>query len=61
MAKYKLTWKDLTWRDFKIYFFSLFKAFIPKTKIRNLDELEEFYTIQISLGYSSNTLWLFKN
>jgi hypothetical protein len=42
MAKYKLTWKDLSWRDFKIYFFALFKAFIPKTKIRNLDELENF-------------------
>ena len=42
MAKYKLTWKDLTWRDFKIYIFSLFKAFIPKTKISNLDELEDF-------------------
>ncbi len=42
MAKYKLTWKDLTWRDFKIYLFSLFKAFIPKTKISNLDELEDF-------------------
>ena len=42
MAKYKLTWKDLTWKDFKIYLFSLFKAFIPKTKITNLDELEDF-------------------
>ena len=42
MAKYKLTWRDLTWKDFKIYFFSLFKAFIPKTKISNLDELEDF-------------------
>ena len=42
MPKYKLTWKDLTWKDFKIYFFSLFKAFIPKTKISNLDELEDF-------------------
>ena len=42
MAKYKLTWKDLTWKDFKIYLFSLFKAFIPKTKISNLDELEGF-------------------
>ena len=42
MAKYKLTWKDLSWRDFKIYLFSLFKAFIPKTKIGNLDELEDF-------------------
>ena len=42
MSKYKLTWKDLTWRDFKIYLFALFKAFIPKTKINNLDELEDF-------------------
>ena len=42
MAKYKLTWRDLSWRDFKIYFFSLFKAFIPKAKISNLDELEDF-------------------
>ena len=42
MAKYKLTWKDLSWGDFKIYLFSLFKAFIPKTKISNLDELEDF-------------------
>ena len=42
MAKYKLTWKDLSLRDFKIYLFSLFKAFIPKTKIANLDELEDF-------------------
>ena len=42
MAKYKLTWKDLSWSDFKIYFFSLFKAFIPKKKISNLNELENF-------------------
>ena len=42
MKKYKLTWKDLSINDFKVYFFSLFKAFIPKSKIKNLDELEEF-------------------
>ncbi len=42
MGKYKLTWKDLTWHDFKIYFLSLFKAFIPRKKIKNLDELENF-------------------
>ena len=42
MAKYKLTWKDLTLRDFKIYLFAMFKAFIPKKKIKNLDHLEEF-------------------
>ena len=42
MGKYKLTWRDLTLRDFKIYLFALFKAFIPKKKIKNLDDLEEF-------------------
>ena len=42
MAKYKLTWKDLSWNDFKIYLFALFKAFLPKKKIGNLDELETF-------------------
>ena len=42
MAKYKLTWRDLSWNDFKVYLFALFKAFVPKKKINNLDELEEF-------------------
>ncbi|MBD1159321.1 esterase [Pelagibacterales bacterium SAG-MED19] len=42
MAKYKLTWKDLSWNDFKIYLFALFKAFVPKKKLTNLDELESF-------------------
>ena len=42
MGKYKLTWKDLTLNDFKIYLFALFKAFIPKKKIKSLDELENF-------------------
>ena len=42
MSKYKLTWKDLSWSDFKIYLFALFKAFIPKSKISNLDDLENF-------------------
>ena len=42
MDKKKLSWKDLSLSDFKVYFFSLFKAFIPKSKIKTLDELEEF-------------------
>ena len=42
MKNKKLTWKDLSLSDFKIYFFSLFKAFIPKKKIKNFDELEKF-------------------
>tara|TARA_Y100001958_G_C21144189_1_gene482041 strand:+ start:88 stop:711 length:624 start_codon:yes stop_codon:yes gene_type:complete len=42
MAKYKLTWKDLSWKDFKIYLFAMFKAFLPKSKISSLDDLENF-------------------
>ena len=42
MQKYKLSWKDLSFKDFKVYLFALFKAFIPKKKIKNLDELEHF-------------------
>ena len=42
MQKYKLSWRDLSFKDFKVYLFGLFKAFIPKKKIKNLDELETF-------------------
>tara|TARA_B100000282_G_scaffold281458_1_gene243432 strand:- start:9 stop:632 length:624 start_codon:yes stop_codon:yes gene_type:complete len=42
MTKKNFTWKDLSLSDFKVYFFSLFKAFIPKKKIRNLNDLENF-------------------
>ena len=42
MQKYKLSLKDLSFKDFRIYLFALFKAFIPKKKIKNLDELENF-------------------
>ena len=42
MGKYKLTWRDLTWHDFKTYLFAMFKAFVPKGKITNLDQLENF-------------------
>ena len=42
MAKYNLTWRDLTLSDVKTYIFALFKAFIPKKKLSNLDELESF-------------------
>ena len=42
MGKYKLTWKDLKLEDFKTYLFAMFKAFIPKKKIKTLDELEQF-------------------
>ena len=42
MQKYKLSWKDISLKDFKNYLFALFKAFIPKKKIKNLNELENF-------------------
>jgi len=42
MQKYKLSLKDLSFKDFKVYLFALFKAFIPKKKIKKLDELENF-------------------
>ena len=42
MAKNKYTWKDLSLSDFKIYILSLFKAFVPKKKIKNFYDLEEF-------------------
>ena len=42
MGKYKLTWRDLSWNDFKVYLFAMFKAFVPKGKITNLDEIETF-------------------
>ena len=42
MGKYKLTWRDIKLEDFKTYLFAMFKAFIPKKKIKNLDDLEHF-------------------
>ena len=42
MTKNKFTWRDISLNDFKVYLFSLFKAFIPKKKITNLDDLENF-------------------
>ena len=42
MTKKKFSWRDLSLNDFKIYLFSLFKAFIPKKKIKNLEDIENF-------------------
>ena len=42
MQKYKLSWRDISLDDFKVYLFSMFRAFIPKKKIKNLNELEYF-------------------
>ena len=40
--KYRFNLKDIKVSDFKIYLFSLFKAFIPKKKIKNIEDLKEF-------------------
>ena len=40
--KYRFNLKDIKLEDFKVYLLALFKAFIPKIKIKNIDELKEF-------------------
>jgi len=40
--KYRFNLKDIKLNDFKIYLFSLFKAFLPKKKIKNIKDLTEF-------------------
>ena len=40
--KYRFNLKDIKISDFKNYLFSLFKAFIPKKKIKNIQDLKEF-------------------
>ena len=40
--KYKFNLKDIKLEDFRIYLFALFKAILPKKKIKNIDDLEIF-------------------
>ena len=40
--KYRFNLKDIKLEDFKVYLFSLFKAFLPKKKIKNIEDLKEF-------------------
>ena len=40
--KYRFNLKDIKVDDFKVYLLSLFKAFIPKKKIKNIQDLKEF-------------------
>jgi len=40
--KYKFNLKDIKLNDFKVYLFSLLKAFLPKKKIKNIKDLTEF-------------------
>jgi len=40
--KYKFNLNDIKLEDFKVYLFALFKVFLPKKKIKNIDDLEDF-------------------
>ena len=42
MLKYKLKFKDVKLKDFKVYLFSLFKGILPKKKIKNIEDLKSF-------------------
>ena len=42
VLKYKLKLKDIKLEDFKVYILALFKAIIPKRKIKNIDDLTSF-------------------
>ena len=54
--KYRFNLKDIKLEDFRLYLFSLFKAFIPKKKIKNIDDLEIFIQ-QKSAWVSQVTLY----
>ena len=42
VLKYKSKLKDIKLEDFKVYLFALFKAIIPKKKIKNISDLKSF-------------------
>ena len=42
MLKYKFNLKDISLADFKVYLAAMFKAVLPKSKLRNLDDLKKF-------------------
>ena len=42
MLKYKLKLKNVKLEDFRVYLFALFKGILPKKKIKNIDQLENF-------------------
>ena len=42
MLKYKFNLKDISLADFKVYLGAMFKAVLPKSKLRNLDDLKKF-------------------
>ena len=40
--KYRFNIKDIKLEDFKVYLLAMFKAILPKKKIKNLSDLEDF-------------------
>ena len=40
--KYKFNLKDIKLEDFKVYLLALFKAILPKKKIKNIQDLKSF-------------------
>ena len=42
VLKYKFRLKDIKLEDFKIYLLALLKGILPKSKIKNLDDLTDF-------------------
>ena len=40
--KYRFNLKDIKLEDFKVYLIAMFKSILPKKKIKNLSDLEEF-------------------
>ena len=42
VLKYRFNLKDIKLEDFKVYLLAMFKSILPKKKINNLDDLEDF-------------------
>ena len=42
VLKYRFNLKDIKLEDFKVYLLAMFKAILPKKKINNLDDLDDF-------------------
>ncbi len=42
VLKYRFNLKDIKLEDFKVYLLAMFKGIMPKKKIKNLEDLQEF-------------------
>ena len=54
--KYRFNLKDIKLQDFKVYLLAIFKGILPKKKIKNIEDLEEFIQ-QKSAWVSQVTLY----